>query len=541
MGVRTGMTQTTTAPVEASSAPAPPTTGLDALAGLLAAAVALGVSELLSGFGRSVPSLVTSVGTAVIDLGPKWFVDIGIDLFGTNDKPALIVGTVILTLLTGLFVGARARRLPWLPVAAFLLFGVVGAAAAARDPLASDTAGLVVAVITVATGILTLRWLLAAIDGRVRPVVGALLASQSDDPAPVVLATPGSRREFLARAGVVAGVAAVTPLAGRRLRDRFAVEEIRSSIEIASATPTAARSTGLDVPGITSLYTPNDDFYRIDTALVIPQVNPANWSLRITGEVEEEIEISYDELLDLSTDEFDVTIACVSNEVGGGLIGNARWQGVPIQQLLERARPTSNAEQLMGVSVDGFTAGFPIELASDGRPALVAVGMNGEPLPIRHGFPARLIVSGIYGYVSATKWLSEIRLTRWEGNDGYWIPRGWSKEGPIKLQSRIDVPNNRATVQAGTVAVAGVAWHQHTGIAGVQVRVDEGEWVDAELGEELTINTWRQWLYRWDAAPGQHVIDVRAVSVDGEVQTAEVAPVAPDGATGHHRVQVNVS
>lgn len=536
------MAQTISAPAEDAPVRAPhPHSSLDAVAGLLAAALALGVSELLSGFGRTVPSLVASVGTAVIDLGPTWLVDLGIDVFGTSDKPALVVGTVILTLLAGLYVGARARRLPWLPVVAFVGFGLVGAAAVTRDPLASNSAGLIVAAVTVATGLLTLRWLLRAIDGRVRPVVGALIASQSDNPAPLVLAAPGSRREFLARAGVVAGIAAVTPLAGRRLRDRFAVEEIRSGIEIASATPAEATAAGLDVAGLTPLYTPNDDFYRIDTALVVPQVNPADWSLRITGAVEEEISIDYDELLELSTEEFDITIACVSNEVGGGLIGNARWQGVPLAQLIERARPTAGAEQVMGVSVDGFTAGFPIELATDGRPALVAVGMNGEPLPVRHGFPARLIVSGIYGYVSATKWLSEIRLTAWEGSDGFWIPRGWSKEGPIKVQSRIDVPANRATVAPGTVAVAGVAWAQQRGIDAVQVRVDDGAWVDTELGDELTIDTWRQWLYRWDATPGEHTIDVRAIAADGEVQTAEVAPVAPDGATGHHRVQVTVA
>ncbi|MEO1064044.1 MAG: molybdopterin-dependent oxidoreductase [Actinomycetota bacterium] len=534
------MTNTTTLERDVpSSAPRTPTPTLDGLAGFLSAGMALGVSELLSGFGRTVPSLLTSVGTAVIDLGPKWFVDIGIDVFGTNDKPALIVGTVILTLLAGIAVGSRARRLPWLPVLAYSAFALIGALAAARDELASTSAGIVVAVITAASGLLALRWLLRAIDGRVYPVLTAMRAP--DTAGPIEAPAPGSRREFLLRAGVVAGIGVVTPLAGRRLRDRFAVEGIRSEIQIATPTASGARPVGLDVPGISPLFTPNDDFYRIDTALVVPQVNPNNWELRITGDVEEEISFSYDELLDLSVDEYDVTIACVSNEVGGGLIGNARWQGVPIQTLLDRARPTEAAGQIVGTSVDGFTAGFPIELAYDGRPAVLAVGMNGEPLPVRHGFPARLIVSGIYGYVSATKWLSEIRVAPWDGVDGYWIPRGWAKEGPIKLQSRIDVPRNRARVDAGPVAVAGVAWAQQRGIEGVQVRIDGGEWVDAELGDEVTIDTWRQWLYRWDAEPGEHQIEVRAIDVDGEIQTAIPTPPAPDGAAGHHRIRVDVS
>ncbi|MEM8905978.1 MAG: molybdopterin-dependent oxidoreductase, partial [Actinomycetota bacterium] len=503
------MTDTATIEPDApSTPPRTPTPTLDGIAGLLAAGLALGVSELLSGFGRRVPSLLASVGTAVIDNGPKWLVDLGIDLFGTNDKPALIAGTVIITLVVGFAVGARARRLPWLAPLAYGLFALIGAFAAANDELVSTSSGVVVAIITAACGLLTLRWLLRAIDGRVYPVVTALRSP--DGPGPIVT-NPGSRREFLARAGVVAAIGAVTPLAGRRLRERFEVEGIRSEIDIASPTAAGTRPVGLDVPGLSPLYTPNDDFYRIDTALVVPQIDPANWDLRITGEVEEEISFSYDELLELSVDEYDVTIACVSNEVGGGLIGNARWQGVPISTLLDRARPTDRAEQIVGTSVDGFTAGFPTELAYDGRPALLAVAMNGEPLPVRHGFPARLIVSGIYGYVSATKWLSEIRLAPWDGVDGYWIPRGWAKEGPIKLQSRIDVPRNRARVDAGQVAVAGVAWAQQTGIQGVQLRIDSGDWVDAELGDELNIDTWRQWMYRWDATPGEHQIEVRAI------------------------------
>lgn len=522
------MTSVLDAPSPADSTASP---GRAALAGVLAAATALGVSELLGAVRAGDPSLITSVGEAVIDLAPGGVVDAGISVFGTNDKPALVIGILIVAALIGARVGRAAERRPWVGAAVFTAFGLIGWLAVVRDPLANGTAGFVIAALTAAIGWFTLRWLLDAL----RP---------SDDGSSTAAAPtveyPGGRRQFLGRAGLAAGTAVVAPAIGRRLRDRADVAASRDAVQLATATPTETASLDLPVEGISPLYTPNDDFYRIDTALAIPQVDPANWSLRITGEVEEEIEISFDELVEMSVVEEDVTIACVSNEVGGGLIGTARWTGVPISQLLDRARPTANAEQLMGISVDGFTAGFPLELAYDGRPALIAVGMNGEPLPVRHGFPARIIVGGIYGYVSATKWLSSIRLTQWDGVDGYWIPRGWSKEAPIKIQSRIDVPRRNAAIEAGTTAIAGVAWAQPVGVARVEVSIDDGPWQEAELGTELTGNTWRQWMLPWDATSGRHRIAVRATDLAGQVQTDALAAPAPNGATGHHTVDVDV-
>ena len=295
-----------------------------------------------------------------------------------------------------------------------------------------------------------------------------------------------------------------------------------------------------EVAGLSPLVTSNEDFYRIDTRILVPQVDPDGWSLRITGMVDREVELTLDELLAMDRITEFVTLACVSNEVGGDLVGNALWSGVPLGDLLDRAGPHPEATQIVGRAVDGWTAGFPAEVAADGRPCMVAVAMNGEPLPVKHGFPARLIIPGLYGYVSATKWLTEIELTTWEAFDGYWIPRGWAKEGPIKTQSRIDVPRAGATVAAGPIAVAGVAWAPTRSVERVEVRVDDGPWEPAQLSGALSTNTWVQWRYTWDAATGTHRLAVRATDGHGETQTEQAAPPAPSGATGHHTITVEV-
>jgi DMSO/TMAO reductase YedYZ molybdopterin-dependent catalytic subunit len=299
-------------------------------------------------------------------------------------------------------------------------------------------------------------------------------------------------------------------------------------------------AASFQVEGLTPLHVPNERFYRIDTALRVPQVDLERWRLRVTGMVERPFELSYDELLALPMEEGDITIACVSNEVGGDLVGNARWQGVPLARLLERAGVGVGASQVVGRAVDGWTAGFPTAAARDGRQALVAVGMNGEPLPLQHGFPARLIVPGLFGYVSATKWLEEIELATWDGFDAYWVPRGWAKEGPVVTQARIDVPRGGATVPAGEVVVAGVAWAPEHGIEAVEVSVAGGAWRAAELSEPLADSAWRQWRLVWPAEPGTHRLAVRATDGRGETQTPDRRPPRPSGATGHHRILVTV-
>ena len=311
-------------------------------------------------------------------------------------------------------------------------------------------------------------------------------------------------------------------------------------------TPTPApvqplTTTTVPVDGMTPLITPNNDFYRIDTAFSIPRVDVNTWRLSIGGLVERPYSISFEELLGLSTFEEFITLCCVSNQVGGNLIGNAKWQGVPIWHLINHAGVKPEATQIVGRSVDGFTVGFPRDVAFDGRPALVAVGMNGEALPFKHGFPARLIVSGLYGYVSATKWLQEIELTTWEGFNGYWIPRGWSKRGPVKLQSRIDVPRPAATISPGRQPIAGVAWAQNRGISKVEVQIDGGDWQEARLALPISKHTWVQWVHEWDATPGAHSVTVRATEANGELQSEGPRPPAPNGAEGWHQIRFNVS
>ncbi|MGH3442694.1 MAG: molybdopterin-dependent oxidoreductase, partial [Nitriliruptorales bacterium] len=293
----------------------------------------------------------------------------------------------------------------------------------------------------------------------------------------------------------------------------------------------------LDVRRLTPLVTSNDRFYRVDTALEIPQVGPEGWELRVGGMVDRPYALSFDELLAMPMVEEYVLLTCVSNEVGGPLVGTARWLGVPLRDLLERAGVREGATQVVGRSVDGFTTGFPTEVALDGRPALVAVGMNGEPLPIPHGFPARLVVAGLYGYVSATKWLIELELTSLEEFDAYWARRGWAKLGPVQTQSRIDVPRSGQRLRPGRTPVAGVAWGR-AGIGRVQVQVDDGAWAEARLADPLSESSWRQWVYRWDATPGRHLLRVRATDLAGEAQTARVRRPIPDGATGYHTVEV---
>jgi DMSO/TMAO reductase YedYZ molybdopterin-dependent catalytic subunit len=286
--------------------------------------------------------------------------------------------------------------------------------------------------------------------------------------------------------------------------------------------------------------TPNGDFYRIDTALSFPRVDLKKWRVDITGMVDTPLSFSYDELLAMPQQERVVTLCCVSNEVGGEYVGNAVWQGVMLRDVLEQAGVQAGAEQVFSTSLDGWTCGFPVEAALDGRDAMLVVGMNGSTLPLEHGYPVRLVVPGLYGYVSATKWLQQIELTTWD-RQGYWVPRGWGRLGPIKTQSRIDVPRANAKIVAGPQKIAGVAWAQHTGVEAVEVRIDDGPWQAARLATDVSDDAWRQWVLDWDAPAGDHTITVRATDKGGATQTEERAPVAPDGATGWHAIRVKAS
>ena len=505
--------------------------GRDALAGGAAAALALGVSELVAGIVPALPSLVESIANWVIDSVPGPIKDWAISTFGTADKPVLIIGICVMTVSIGALVGVLARRWSWVPMVVFIGFAAFGAYVATRDPAVSWGVAVIPAGLAAITGVAALQWLL----GR-----------SGEEPADAEEASQGSRRKFLVGVGAVLGLAVLAGGAGRYLIER-AKQAVAGREEVvlpaaAQAVPPFPAAADLDVDGLSPTITPNADFYRIDTAISVPRVELPEWSLTFSGLVDTPYSIGFADLLEMRMVERYVTLSCVSNNVGGGLVGNARWLGVPLSELLDRAGVGSDAEQIVGRSVDDFTVGFPLEVAYDGRDAMVAVGMNGEALPFEHGFPARLVVAGLYGYVSATKWLSEIELTRWDSFDAYWVPRGWSKEAPVKTQSRIDTLPDGAQFEAGPRRVAGVAWAPNRGISMVEVQLGEGsEWVEAELSEALSDNSWRQWVVDWDPSPGQYQVRVRATDGEGETQTEETAPPAPNGATGWHTVSVQVA
>jgi DMSO/TMAO reductase YedYZ molybdopterin-dependent catalytic subunit len=515
--------------------------GWAALAGAAAAAVALAAGEVPAAVSASRGSLITSVGNEIVDRYAASLKDLAVALFGQGDKAALITGIVVVSLGLGAVLGDVGRRRRWVAVAGFAAFGLVGWVAMVGDPGAGTDVATVSAAVAVTAGTGSLLVLLALLD---RPVVDDTWRRAPGRPVhddPTVKAP--DRRAFLVATGSVGVAAGLLAAGGRAIRGRSTVDAERLALQLpAPADATPIPSSGLvAVEGVSPYITPTEDFFRIDTALGTPQVPADSWRLRVDGLVDRPYEIGLDDLLAMDLVEAPVTIACVSNEVGGRLVGTARWLGVPLVRLLERAGPRPEATQVVGRSVDRFTVGFPTAAALDGRVAMVAVGMNGEPLPARHGYPARLVVSGLYGYVSATKWLSEIELTRFEDFDAYWVPRGWAKEAPVKTQSRIDVPRAGSSVAAGVVAVAGVAWAPNTGIDGVELRVDDGPWTPTDLGAVASDDTWVQWHLAWRATPGRHRLAVRATDRTGEPQTDLRQPPRPDGATGHHTVEVTVS
>jgi DMSO/TMAO reductase YedYZ molybdopterin-dependent catalytic subunit len=499
-----------------------------AVAGVLAVAVMLAVGELLASAVDGWRSHVVAVGDEVIDRTPGWLERAVIENLGTTDKPFLIGCILVVSALLGALLGILAARRFAFGVAGIVLMAAVGTAASFRDPQSDGTAPLWVGLAGAAAGIATL-WLL------LREVPETSVARTPADGAEL------DRRRFVGVAGGAVLVASLGAVGGRILTSSR-VESIRHGIALprpVTPAPPPPRGSRLAVPGLTPLFVPNDSFYRIDTALLVPQVDPAGWSLEVKGRVDNPLRFTYDDLMAMPQIEADVTLACVSNEVGGELVGNARWQGVPLYRLLGEAGVQNEGTQIVGRSVDGFTAGFPTARAIEDDTAMVALAMNGDPLPTDHGFPARLVVPGLYGYVSATKWLSSIELYRLDEFNGYWIPRGWSKYGPIKTQSRIDVPY-RSEIAAGRQTIAGVAWAPTRGIDRVEVQVDDGPWQDATLAASIGPDSWRQWYLRWSATPGKHTLAVRATDGTGYTQTAEESRVDPSGATGHHTIDVTV-
>ena len=507
-----------------------------ALAGVVAVMTALGVGELLAGVLPGATSLVAAVGQVVIDLQPPGAKDAVVALFGTNDKLALEILIVAVALLIGAGLGLIARRRYSVAAVAFIAFGVVGFVASLGEPLADPSMVALTSAISVGLGL----WVLGSLLDRSRAAVAAGAAGSDASTAEM---PDWSRRSFLIRAGAIGAGAIVAGVVGRNLIEsgRTAPTGDGPTVPPASVTvpplrPEADLSTS--VAGLTPIVVPTDSFYRIDTALLTPSVSTEGWTLRIHGLVDRETTLTWEQLIALPMIEQYVTLSCVSNEVGGKLIGNAKWTGVRLRDVLDIAGVQTAATQLVGRSVDGWTAGMPTAWVMDpAREPMIALKMNDEALPRVHGYPARLIVPGLYGYVSATKWLAELELTTLEGFNGYWVPLGWAKDGPILTQSRIDTP--RGGVAAGQVAIAGIAWAPDRGISRVEVAID-GVWRDARLSAPISNTTWVQWVTDWAADPGRHEIMVRATDGTGAVQTEQPSPPAPDGARGWHTITVNV-
>jgi DMSO/TMAO reductase YedYZ molybdopterin-dependent catalytic subunit len=549
------------------------------LIGAVAVGLTLGIAELLAavtawaGFLDPAASPFGSLGAAFISITPEWLKDLGISLFGQSDKVALAVAMVITFLAVAVVIGLLVRVRAASAAAAGVLLVAVTAAAILTRPgaMAGDLLPIVIG------GAVGIWFLLRVMRTDDDPYQQVHAAAGSDGAAAAAEGTMPSRRTILRASGVGALVAALAGGLSRLVPAVVNVQADRASVRLppvptspgagpaasaasgsvgtASAPPTGAGAVTATlpplpaganpaVPGLTPYVTANGTFYRVDTAFVVPRVTTEEWRLKVHGLVDSPFELTWSQLLAMPQVERWLTLTCVSNEVGGNLIGNAAWQGVRVADVLARARPRAGADCVLSTSHDDFTATTPLDVLTDGRDALLAIGMNGEPLPVQHGFPVRLVVPGLYGYVSATKWVVDLTVTKFSEVTAYWTERGWAPRGPIKTASRIDTPGYDVTVGPGIVPVAGVAWAQHRGISAVQVQVDEGPWRDATLAGTASKDTWRQWVYRWNTAgvaAGSHTGRCRAVVGTGAVQVGAVAPPAPDGATGYHEVPVVIS
>jgi DMSO/TMAO reductase YedYZ molybdopterin-dependent catalytic subunit len=549
------------------------------MAGVVGAIVAFGVVELVHGLYPPVPSVFVALAQQVVERTPGELVTRGIEVLGQADIPVLVTSMIVGALVVAGALAYLGVRRPGLALVGVGALAVVGIAASLAQPFVAPVPTVITILAALALGVAVTETLLRISGLRAgKPADSDATPSAAgppDDPSPVVRSreayssegTAVGRRGFLMLGGLAAVLGLAAAGVGRALADRgpqasSAPKPLNLPEKSPSETPEKGagaeeavkhetlppppKDASIDAPGMVPLITPASSFYLIDTALVSPRIDVNSWKLSVKGALDNPIELSYKDLLGMSTREADITLSCVSNVVGGGLVSNGRWTGVLLSDVLAEAgvsrdKITRSSTQLVGRSVDGFTTGFRTDIALDGREALVAFGLNGSELPIKHGYPVRLVVPGLYGYVSATKWLSEIELTSWNF-DAYWIQRTWSKEGPIKTQSRIDTVQDGEQLSAGKIPVGGIAWAPHRGIERVELSTDGGQtWNQARLAKQLAIDTWRQWIYDWDAGPGQYTLMVRATDGEGVTQTATQAPPHPSGATGYHTVGVTVT
>jgi DMSO/TMAO reductase YedYZ molybdopterin-dependent catalytic subunit len=499
-----------------------------ALFGVLATVTGMAVAHLVAAIFDPVSSPVLAVGSTVIDLTPTPVKEWAVRNFGTSDKLLLIgsvlAGTLVLAGIAGLL---SRRRFSWGAGLLILLVGSAGAAALTRPT--STLADLLPSLVAGAAGV-------AVLGGLHRLDHGAPGAHDKQGDQGI-----GANRRLVLMAGGLVAAACALGGAGQWV---IGLRSRPEDVTLPAATdPAAAFPKGLETrfSGISRLRTPSEDFYRIDASLVTPAISLDGWALTIDGDVDNELSFSFGDLTAMPLIERDITMTCVSNEVGGPYVGGARWLGVRLTDLLEQAGVGNRAEQILSTAYDGFTISTPLAVAMDGRDAMVAIGMNGEALPRAHGFPARLITPGLYGFVGATKWLSRLTLTTYDDEQAYWTDRKWATDAPIKVESRIDTPKGLSNIKSGKTVIGGVAWAQQRGVGRVEVRIDGGPWQVAKLGPDVGVDYWRQWYLLWDAAPGPHQLAVRATTVDGETQTAARVTVFPDGATGIQEILVTAA
>jgi DMSO/TMAO reductase YedYZ molybdopterin-dependent catalytic subunit len=572
--------------------------GLGAIVGIVTALVALGVAQIVAAILASpIGQPVTAVGELSINHAPATVKNFAIREFGSSDKTILVWGIRGVLILFAVVIGVLAIRRIWLGMAGLAVFGAIGVYAALSQPTAKGTDALP-SLIGAGVAAFALRYFSALARRLAQPtprpgrqVQRPGQAQQpgqaqrpgqppraAQPPAPAGAAQPPAaaesglparrdpldwrpadavqgrarvepapdRRRFLLAGAAVAGVSLLTYAGGSWLANTRDVNAIQQALKLpapARPAPPLPPGTDLKIPGLSSFITPNSSFYRVDTAIVIPEILPAHWQLRIHGMVRKELVLTFDDLIKRPLIEDWITLCCVSNPVAGPYIGNAKWLGASLRSILQEAGIKAGADQLFCTSSDGFTSGTPVQTAMDGRDALLAVAMNGAALPVEHGFPARLVIPGLYGYVSACKWIVDIEVTTYAANQAYWVPRGWDQRAPVKTESRIDVPTGVNPVKTGKpTTVAGVAWAQHKGIEAVEVRVAKGPWQQARLAAVPGIDTWRQWVYDWqaDVRPGTYLIEARATDKTGYTQTSLQEPPEPNGASGYPSVLVNV-
>ncbi|TFV98209.1 molybdopterin-dependent oxidoreductase [Leifsonia flava] len=537
-----------------------------ALAGLVSAAAFLASAELVALIFAREGSPILAVGSFVIDIVPRWAKEFAIETFGANDKLFLLLGLAFGVAVAAAVAGVLQFLRPPLGVIALGLAGVLSTAAIVTRAGATALAWLPPVVGTIVGSLLL--WLLVT---KLRSWRDDVVASRRDavsmtdaagagpvasdspaasGPASATQTTPAQkgpldRRSFFRLLGITAAGAAIVGVGARVVNvTTGSIDAVRKALKLPAAQEKVMVPDGadLDIPGISPLYTGNKDFYRVDTALTVPSIDPDTWRLTIDGMVGEKIELSFDDLVGMGLNEYSITLTCVSNEVGGDLLGTAKWLGIPVRDVLEKAAPKSGADMVLSRSIDGFTASTPLASLTDPKlDAILAVGMNGEPLPLEHGFPVRMVVPGLYGYVSATKWLTELKVTTFAKDEAYWTPRGYSAKAPIKFSSRIDTPRLDKAIDAGPVKVAGVAWAQTVGIKQVDVKIDDNDWQAAKLSVPVNVDTWVQWYVDWEATPGTHYVTVRATDKNGKQQVEERAPIAPDGSSGLQKTLIRVN